>query len=322
MKRDYYKLIKDSFNYTMKYKILWFFGFLAALFGGGGSFNIPGGSGSDSSSNETYNNPRFEEFGRRFQEFISSPDFIIFIIITVLFVLLLSVLLWYLNRISQTALILAVRHDSQGDEGSIRLGRLWNEANSHIVNIIKYDLVWLLLALAAVLILLPIFVLPVVVMGPAGGVAVLLLGICLLVPVLLLLSVIVSIIQLGAFRVLILDRAPVIYSIKQGWNLFRNNIKDYILTWLTSLLPACAFFFVSTIIAIIVILPLFLPVYMLSSGTPDQFVPALIILAIMACGAWIFLSLIRAPYVVFYNTYWTKFIIDLHNQDRAARDLQ
>lgn len=133
MKIDYSGILSKAWTITWKYKILWFFGFLAML-GGSGSWNGSNGSGGASGPNLSYNLGRNEidwrhvppEWGTTFEQLerIDVNTWISIIAISVCCLLLLGLALWLLGIIGRGGLISGIV--SAETTGRVDFRETWN----------------------------------------------------------------------------------------------------------------------------------------------------------------------------------------------------
>lgn len=317
MEIDYFKLIRESLKFTWKYKILWVFGFILALFSGGGGSG--GGGSSSSSESESASsgttNDAFDQIGKTMDKFLHSPYFWIMIIAIILIGLLILVVTWYCTRISKAALINAVRFDSIDRSEDIKLKKLWKSSSQFIKKFLIFDSLWFLINIPVIL----IFSIPIllgIIVSP-----VFFFILCIIVPVFIVFIILSSAMKTIGERLLVLEGDSPLDCIKRSWKILRSNLGKYILAWLVFLLPGCAFGLINLFLSFVALVPLILAVlpFFLSEST------YIIGIGVGICGLCfygIILSLIRAPFIVFENTYWTKFLMILFEDKQIIKEAE
>lgn len=297
MKIDYFKMIRESAEFSWKYKRLWLFGFLLALTSGGSSsssnINLPTDIRVDEGA------PEIESLRDRIENIVSSPAFWLVVGIIVLISIVLIVVFWYLSRVAKVSLMRSVLYDENNETSKIRISSLWKKSHSFMLQYFKYDLAWLVLTLPFILVV-GVFLLPMVIFGPVG----ILLFCCLGLPVVIVLLIIYGGVKMSGERYLILEGSSVSESIVKGWQLFRNNLGKIIVGWLVMLLPGFVFGMVFIMVSMILFLPLLGIIMAFFAG--EQVILAIGISAVCGMGILLILKLIEAPYRVFTETYWTK----------------
>ncbi|HEY85994.1 MAG TPA: hypothetical protein G4N96_12880 [Chloroflexi bacterium] len=237
---DHVKILKRALDISWRYRALWLFGIILALTtGGGGSGGGNGGSGSgipNGSNNGDF--PRFEDF--------AMPEIsagIITALIAVGVGLACLFLAWVIvatiaRYVAETALIKMVdHHEETGEKRSIRqgFGLGWS------LTAWRFFLIDLLIGIplvVAIIALLAITALPLLlwvtksvaagVLGTIATIGALFLVILLIIIV----SAVVSLLTHFFRRVCALEDQGVIESIKQGFNLVKQNFKDVGIMWL------------------------------------------------------------------------------------------
>ena len=277
---DPIKILKRAWNIVWTYRVLWIFGFILAL-GAAGSSGGNGNSGSRYSINnrEEMQMPRdvqetFGNFGQLLQETldegisalgISEHELTALLWVGIAFVLLMivfGVLVSIARYVSETSVIRMVdEYEASGTQLSFREGwRLgWNRT------------AWRLF-LIDFLVSLPMLLL-LVVLGIGGFVAYksyavrstgdevfsLMLGFGALVLaaffVMMLVSVFLRLLRHFFWRAVALENLGVRDSLRAGYQLFRQNLKDAGIMWLVMVGVGIAWA-LATIIAIVVSLPL------------------------------------------------------------------
>ncbi len=304
MKRDYLSLLRESFNFTLKYKILWIFGiFLSTASGGGNSFNFPGAS-SPSGSGSKGGSPIPPSTYDQVDKFVQSPTFWIAVAGIVLFVVLISILFWYLNKVAQTAVVRSVVYDQEGESEKIKFKPLWGEARPLLGTFIKYDLLWLIIILPLVLLL----IFPVLFAALSNMLYLLFPILCIGVPILIIALVIVGQVNSTGTRLIILKGYKPTEAIVYAWNIFKREWVQYLLAGLVFLIPG--FIFGVALLAVTFVLLLVFAIPALVGGLLlNSIGVGLAIGVVMLILFVLLLAAIKAPYAVLSETYWTKFIL-------------
>jgi hypothetical protein len=306
MKIDYFKLLRDSLNFTWKYKILWIFGFILTILSGNINTNSSNYNFSESNFEENYG-ITYEELQDRVSDFVSSPAFWIIVIAGILVILLISIITWYCRTVSKVALMNAVKYDEASDQGEIRFGSLWKGSHPFLIKMLLFEIFMFAISFPIAMILFVPLVFAVMSLFTDY------FFLCVLaIPFAILLFVFIiafSVIKVTAERIIILENRGVIESVKNSWLTFKKNFMQYIFAWLTMLLPGCVFSFVLGLFSIGGVLGV------LGAMVPFAFVSStrnnLMMSIVGVCGICLIsvvVVIIQAPYTVFKETYWTKFI--------------
>jgi len=308
MKRiDYFKLLRESLEFAWKYKILWVFGFLIALFSGGGSGGSSGNanfSGSSNTSSKTYykGESYFADIIEKLDNFIHSPYFWITLIAVIILILIMIVASWYFTRVSKIALINSVKCDLLGQEKNIKLSYLWKSSHKYLLKMLYFDLAMIVFLLP--LILLNIITVLSFILFPCLGIA----FFCLSMPVFFISILLISVIKNIGEKIIILENKSLIDSIKSAFLILKDNLKEFLLAWLTMLLPGCGFSIITGIISIFLILPLGMGLLLLFIS-PNLLLIGLGLSACFCILLVLIIAAIKAPFNVFSYAYWTKLLI-------------
>lgn len=302
MKIDYIQLLRDSFNFTWKYKVLWIFGFIISLLSS--LSNVFERTGTSTSN---YN--EFQGVDPRLERFFESPSFLPILLTGLVIGIISYFVIWYITKVSQAALTLAVNYDRNGEGTRISFRSLWSEGNKRFVKVLKYDLFWLLLYLPLIAFIAAIVIGSILLLREF---AVLLL--CFMVPVIFLVMLPLGAVYQTGFVILLLENRSVIESIQRAWNIFKNNVIEYILATLTFLLGGCAFLVVFAIISAVAGLFFLLPAFF-AEALPQAAGTALQVLFGLLYA--VLISAVLAPFQVFATTYLTKFILRVKGDNQV-----
>lgn len=307
MKTDFFGLAKEAFDFTIKYKVLWIFGFVLAFLQTGSNFysNVP-----DSSELGSFN-----EFERQFSSqsgLASMSDTSIYLILGGVLVcaLVLSLIAWYLSRVSTIAINRAVKHDAEGNSHLITFKSLWSDSQNYIWKIILFDLIIILGAIVISLII----VLPIVLLAAVTGPFVIFLLCCVFVicaPLLIVIGVLVqtSIVLITNYNYGISD------ALQESWRLFKKEWANYILAVLVGILISIPYFIIAFFLAIVMAVGIIaIAVFLFSSMTSTP-VLAIVLVLLVGLLAGVIYSGVSAPFMVFIQTYWTKFFSKIKEQN-------
>ena len=251
---DHVKILSRAWALLWRYRVLWLFGFLFALAGGGSSFpSAPSSSNSTSGGSSNGSVPSLPP------SFTMDDNTVVAIIVGVVVVaLLLVVLLTILRYVAETALIAGVDElENTGAHLTVRRGfrlgwsrQAWRLFLTEFVIYLIFGLAAILLvALAAsplLLLLINADAVHAIAVGAAG--LFLLSAILFLIVVALALSLVLPYIQRRA----VLGRQGVRAAFRQGLTLVRASLRDTGLMWLV--LVAIGFLWAIVKIPIIILL--------------------------------------------------------------------
>jgi len=294
---DYGKLLRRAVEITWRHKALWLFGFLFALFTGAG-----GGGGGQGLQY------------RIGQSELARPEWAwglaLLVILLVLVVVAAAVVL---SNISVGALIGMVREVEETDHTTVRSG--WRTGKSHLWSLIGIDLVTVIPAVIAALILIMLALTPLLLVPGQGalaeGEALSVLGIVL--TVLLVLGAVAVIIVGGtvlgvvrefAFRQCVLEGRGVWSSIREGYRMVRAHLRSVGLMWLLLL---------GIDLAVgVVALPLALVGFGLAGGaaaavyaTSESVAAAIAVALVLGIPVGLISAAVRGVYLVFQSSAWT-----------------
>jgi len=308
----------QTLEFIWKYKILWVFGFVIAFFSGGGLNGL--GKGFDNSMLPNY---RDAGVGSGTDGWLSDSAVVtgdsgtevwgdlwtsqqewIWVLIGIVVGFCLLVLVWYFTNVAKVAIVKAVNYDRLKQGSLIKFKNLWVEAHPFLLRILAYDLLLILGSL-------PFFVVIVVIIFAAGPAAILLIC-CIWIPLVLCYAVVFYIMKSTGLRLIVLEDVGVMAALSGSWNLFRENLMKYVVAGLVAFIPWIVFIIVSFVLslfemgALIVIVGIayvFVEMSMTAIG---------VIVGIFGViGIMIVVAVVHAPFRVFTEVYWTKFIIAL-----------
>jgi hypothetical protein len=219
---DFGKVLRESWNLTWRYKVLWWFGLLASCaggfnFGGGGSGNFDSRSSGDFGP-ETER--AFEQFSQQWQQFVDNGGLAIIAVLVCVGVLL-GLLFWAIGVFGRVGLIKGALNAQAGAPVGFR--SVAKEVWPMMGQALGLNFVLGLLPFALALLL--------VVVGLAVGIATLGIGLiclvpllCLLVPIFILYGTYIEM----ANTALVASRRGIGDALSEAWELLRNNLGSLI----------------------------------------------------------------------------------------------
>jgi len=294
---DYGGILKRAWVITLRYKSLWLFGLLSAIFGGGGNynFNLRWQLQPDEFSWSKTSIEKFLPFLERFPLW----PLLIFICLFILIIIALSI---FVNYLSQAALIGMVRDVEF--EHKIDVGQGFKYGLSRWFPLLEITLgIWIPWIFMAIL-LLGITLLPAIFAfafkEKALGFFFLISGLLFLIIILIPSSISLTILDFFAGRYCVIENLGVLESIKRGYHLLRENIGRMLIFWLVM-------FGVGIGIGIILLL-----VFMIFAIPVALATEVSLFLAILITIPGIFVSLFVASLVrVFLSSAWTIAFLQL-----------
>lgn len=237
MKIDHFKIIDRAFNITLNYRALWIFGVIIALALAGGSSGGGGGGNSGAQFNGNGGHPG-PGFGTEFFTPAVIGVLIAIALVLVLLALLYGIAVTIGRYVSESALIQMVNlHEETGATHTIKEGfKLgWSRSAWRIF------LINLLIGLPLTLAFILLFVLSLsplllwitreTVVGILGTVTA--IGLVFLVILLaIVIGIAVSTLQHFFWRTSVLEGRGVFESIREGFQMVKQNLKDVALMWL------------------------------------------------------------------------------------------
>ena len=309
---QYGTLLSRAWHIIWRNKIIWLFGFLAALGSGGGGggnfnyrfsgsdFNQPGGSGLP------------PELERLFTRFFSDQTLVITIAVVIILIgLVIALVLALLAALGHSAMVDMVR---EADETEVtRFSTGWRTGLRRMV---PTFLIRFLLGLPTFIIIMAgaaaflVSFIPLLSQAGlrdsralVGGGILGTLFLCFF-PALcvgLLLTIPLQVLETLSIRALVLEDRGVLGSIRRGWNIFAGNLGDVIVVWLI-------FFLVGIGVAVVVGLPLaaiafaaVFPLAIMAAASPIFLVPLVLIGILLGLLS----AAIRSVVEAYSSSVWT-----------------
>lgn len=211
MNFNFGEVLTRAWQIIWRHKVLWIFGIFAGCSRGGG-----GGSGGQVSGSGDQTFPQLEQFMQQVGRWIEDNPWIVAVF--VLLVILLLIVSIFLGTIGRIGLIRGT-YQAETGVGRLNFGELFSESMPYFWRVFGLSLLILLIALV-------VFV-PLVLGGTlfsaltAGiGLICLLPLICLLIPLLWVLSVVIE----QANVAIVLENVGIGDGFRKGWNVVRANI--------------------------------------------------------------------------------------------------
>ncbi|MCI0518719.1 MAG: hypothetical protein L0Z70_00490 [Chloroflexi bacterium] len=305
---DYGSILSRAWKITWKYKVLWIFGILAGCSSGGG------GNGGGNMGAQYQRGDMPSQYMPFFDWFENIPDwqYAVLIGLAILVVLLLMALGIFLGTIGRVGLIRGVQQAEGGAE-RLTFGELFSGSMPYFWRVFGLNLL-VGLGIMAFMILL-------VIVGIAGSVFTLGLGllciiplICVLVPLLWFVGVVLE----QANNAIVLENIGIGDGLKRGWEVARDNVGVMIVMALILILG------VGLIGGLIIAMPLFLVVMPVAMGAmlgeSSSFNTGMIIAAVCFVAYLPFLITFGGILTTFTQTSWTLTYMRLTKKE-AALDL-
>lgn len=315
---DYGKILARAFEITYKYRALWLFGFLLALFGGegGSSFN-PGnfsGSGSSSTGGDRFRGDGFPSLPPNFAQYITVIIIAVACIVLIWFVL--TILARFLSRGALIGLVQELEVD--GTTPTVRRGfsigssRFWQLLGISII----INLPLMIFSFAVILLaVLPILVsvIPMISRGSrdaaggilAGGIVTSIAFLCCAVLCLMAISLVIRPFFEFIVRVCVVEKRGVIDSIRDGYRMVRANLGNVVILYLLVIGISIGFGILMIPVSLLLIgipIGIGVVVYVLS----NSIVPTLIVGGLIGIPFILGLIFISGLYHVFESTVWTE----------------
>lgn len=295
---DYGKILRRALEITWRYKALWVFGFVLALFSGGG-----GAGGSQGMQYTLGSGDRMD------------PGLILAVVLFLLLVAAVMVVLGVvLGYLSHSALIGMVREAEETGDTSVRSG--WRMGWPRVLPLFGIDVVIGIPTAIVAFILIGLGLSPLLLLITQED-ALALLAILLtlffmllVIGVLIILGAVLTVLRALAYRQCVLEKKGVIDSIRDGWLMGRQNLRHVGVIWLLLL--------VSDVIVGLVAAPLVLFVFGVAAVpgvftyfATESLVPTLLVGIPVFVVAFLLMTVLGAVYQVFRSAVWTLTYLEL-----------
>lgn len=291
---DYLKKIEESLIFTWKYKSLWAFGLILAIFSGGGS-NF--GSWNNSSFNDS---DATTEISDGVSSFFENSLALMLVCGVIFFVLIIALIEWYLTSVSKAALVNAVRMEEKGEIPNFKNGWAYGKTKAF-----KYMVMDLIALLLSIVVFLPmIFVLIGASLFPP-----IIVVLCILALIYIPYFILFSLTYTAAQRYIVLKDLEPMESLKAGWELTKSKFGDYFIGALVSIIPNCIWGIIMLPVAILAVVLFVVAAVVIVAALPVVF--AVIFIIMMVLIFLLLVAAINSPFQVYNHTYWTKIIKEL-----------
>jgi len=313
---QYGAVLSRAWRIIWRNKIMWLFGFLAAL-GSGGGGGGGGGGGSNSfsgpSTGQSGGSGLPPELQRQLTAFLSNETLILAIVVAlVLIVLVISLAVALLAALGHGALVEMAREADDTDKTSFRTGWRVGLRRMFPVFLIRFllGLPPLLIILVGMVPFLLSFI-PLVARGEFGGSPEALFAGSMLISLLaclapaccigLLVTIPLGVLETLSIRALVLEDQGILGGIRRGWGILMGNLGEVAVVWLIFLLIGIGVGIVIglpiAMVGLVVLLPLGLAVI----ASPIFVVPLLLVVLLLGLLS----AALRGVVEAYTSTVWT-----------------
>ena len=313
---QYGALLSRAWNIIWRNKIIWVFGFLAALGSGSGG---GGGGGGGSGSNFNFPSPGQGREGnlppdveRALTQLLSNQALILTIIVVLfLIALVIGLLIAFISALGHGAMVEMAREVDETEHTSFGTG--WNAGLRRMLPVF---LIRFLLGLPPAIILLaglvPFFLafIPLITQPGsrdverlfAGGMLASVLG-CFLPACCIgvLLTIPLGVLESLSIRALVLEDRGVLGGIRRGWAILTRNLGEVVVVWLIFLLVGIGVAIVIGLPLAFVALAIFVPMGIAAVMSPIMIVP----LCLGGLALWVLGAVLQSVVEAFKSTMWT-----------------
>lgn len=299
MSINYSSILSKAWNIAWKHKVLWFFGFLAMLAGGGNGFN---GSTGGFRNQVNYNlGPREMEQAnlppalRDLSNQISAVDVNTWITIGVIaacVLLFAAIALWLISIIGRGGLIAGIA--SADSTGKVTFREAWNAGLRFFVRLLLIRI----LEFAVGILMFVVLVLP----GVFIGIVTCGVGFIPLVCVLILVGVVVNVwFAFMDFAVVVEDQG-VGAAVGRAWNVLRDHIGPVIIFYIILFAVSLVVGIVMLILALPAAAVIFLSVLPAITGAAATVNVPVLVVGILLLAAYILLSVLVGSVLMTWRT--------------------
>ncbi|MBS1250975.1 MAG: hypothetical protein MAG451_00004 [Anaerolineales bacterium] len=298
---DYFGILERSFAITRRYRVLWVFGFLLALFSAGG--------GAGNGFQYTFQGNEVPP-----SQFAMGPSLgLILILVIVTLAIGLAILAAIINYVCQTALIGLVGEIEEGEDPTVRHGFDvgWSRSALRLfgVDIAIFVPVFLIAIFLALLIIVPLFM--IADQGDLGPVVfVLLCCAAVFVPVIIAGAIILSILKTFFYRQVVLAGNSVFDAMRNGYRLVRANLGQVIAMWLIMFVIGLVWAAVNFLVGLVALAFVGGPAALMYAVFESGLAAVLGALPFLLPAIVIF-AFINALYTVFTSAVWTLTYLEL-----------
>jgi hypothetical protein len=310
---QYGTLLKRAWNIIWRNKIIWLFGFLAALGSGGNNFNFrSGGNFNFPSQGQGTGGGLPPQVQRALVELFSNQSLIITVVIVLIVVgLVIGLIIALIAALGHSAMVEMAREADETERTSFATG--WNTG---LRRMFPTFLIRFLLGLPPALILIagliPFFLsfVPLMVRSGfsnperlfAGGILTSLFA-CFLPACCIgvLLSIPLQVLETLSIRALVLESTGIWSSIRRGWSIFTSNLGEVIILWLIFLVIGIAVGIVIGLPIAFLAIAILVPMGIAAAVTPLMIAPLIALICLIAILSAVLRSVVEA----YTSTLWT-----------------
>lgn len=307
---DYFGILERSFGIMRRYRVLWLFGFLLALFSAGG--------GAGNGVQYTFQGDEF-----RLERIGAPPGLAVVAILAIVAIALsLAILAAVVNYVCQTALIGLVGEIEEGQDPTVRHGFDvgWSRSALRLFGV---DIALVIPVILALVILGVVFVVPFAVFstgdqgGPGPLIFILICCLLFLVPVIIAAFVALDLLQKFIYRQVVLAGNGVVAGIRNGYALIRANLGQVAAMWLIMFVIGLLWAAVNFIIGLLAFAAVGGPAALMYAIFRSGLAAVLGALPFLLMAILVFAA-INALYTVFTSTVWTLTYLELPNRPVGA----
>lgn len=299
-------IIKRSWKITWRYRALWVLGLFAGVTGASSGGGSSGGGNLGSNSGSSGGLPS----GMDLQGLRSGFERLLpLIIVVTLGIVVISLVWWILSVAARGGLVHAVNAIEQGEP--LSLGAAWNAGFRRFGSLFGLGLLLALPVAVIGLLMAAVILLPIVIPllrgdTPSAAAVVPVCGSLIIgVPVLIVLSVVIGIMQELGLRFVMLYDMRAVAAIGESWRAFRGRLKDTLLIWLINLGLNLAAGLALAIPLIIIVVALIIPSVVAGvAGKWGALAAMLAVLFVLMMAISLFFT---AVWGTFTSTLWTIF---------------
>lgn len=294
---DYGSLITRSWQIAWRQRVLWVFGLIIALL--------------SSSANLRTNNVNLQNTNFNVEQFLARNA--VLLIAGALLIVAIAIVLSFVRALAEASLIEATDQIERG-ESALTVGGVWRMGQPYMLKMWLLQLVIGLVIVAMVVLAMVPFIASIVaavradnsnaIMGALSGSFVIF---CCALPLILLLSAALWVIQQHAMRALVLRHEGVFQALGSGWRTLRQYFAPSLLTMLIHI----GFSIAVGAVLLAIVVPLLGVVFFASSATMPTGA-AIALLAVAALVGWLLASIVSAIPTVFFSALWTLLWRQLH----------
>lgn len=329
---SYDEIIKKSWNIFWSNKIIWIFAIFIGSFFESSSFifNIPSFPNFNEDKAPSMDNiPKDipnKDFDRFLKLFKSLPAWLeqnFYLIVSIIILLLIIGLVLFILKVISEAAVISAAGDSYFDRtptfsASFKIGfhNFWRFIGLHLT--ISFA-VFLILALVFAILSVPLILVLSLFKNDTPGIILLVLGIILFILFLIISMIPVSIMTTYAKRIIVIQKYPILKSIKEGIRLFKNNFGRSLLIWLIDAIISFLYGIPFIIIAILLLIPVGL-LTTFSFLTYSFNIKSIILAMLIVIPTLLILKFLMGLKKIYISNLWTTSFIEFSGLAKNIED--